>query len=67
MDVVQGMFGLVVGGVLYFLPSLIAQSRRRVSPGPTVVVNVFLGWTVIGWIVALAMAFGGQTKPVVWQ
>ncbi|MFJ6385087.1 superinfection immunity protein [Kitasatospora sp. NPDC092039] len=24
--------------------------------GSVIVVNVFLGWTVLGWIVALAMA-----------
>jgi hypothetical protein len=28
------------------------------NKGSTIVVNVFLGWTFIGWVVALAMACG---------
>jgi len=41
----------------YFLPAIIAAVRRVRNLGSVIVVNVFLGWTVIGWIVALAMAF----------
>ena len=53
-------FGAVDFGalVLYFLPTLIALLRgsRRV---PTFFINLLLGWTVIGWIVALVMALTG--------
>jgi Superinfection immunity protein len=48
--------------VLYFLPSLVAKIRHAKNYGPIVVVNLFLGWTFIGWVVALAMACG-QTTP----
>lgn len=55
-------FGPVaLGTVIYLLPLYVALFRRQRHPGPTIVVNVFLGWTVIGWIIALAMAFGGDT------
>lgn len=47
--------GLVVLG-LYFLPSIIALARKVKNAGSVVVTNLFLGWTVIGWIIALAMA-----------
>ena len=50
--------------LLYFLPAVIGGLRRVRGLGSVVVVNVFLGWTVIGWIVALAMAFR-STKPQV--
>ena len=41
---------------LYFLPSIVAASRDVPNIGSVIVVNFFLGWTVIGWVVALAMA-----------
>jgi hypothetical protein len=30
-----------------------------------VVINMFLGWTLIGWVVALAMAFGSAPPRAV--
>jgi hypothetical protein len=41
---------------LYFLPSIVASNRKHHNIGAVVVVNVFLGWTFVGWVVALAMA-----------
>ena len=43
---------------LYFLPGIVASSRHARSAGPAWVINIFLGWTFVGWVVALAMAFG---------
>jgi Superinfection immunity protein len=42
--------------VLYFLPSIVAVARKITHQGSVVVINVFLGWTFVGWVVALAMA-----------
>ena len=39
---------------LYFLPSIIGHNKRNF--GAIFVLNLFLGWTVIGWIVALIWA-----------
>ena len=49
---------LVAGGVLfvYFIPALTAHDRGVKNFGSIVVINIFLGWTIIGWVVALAMA-----------
>lgn len=41
----------------YWLPTIAAWVNHAPSRGAVVVVNLFLGWTIIGWIVALAMAF----------
>jgi hypothetical protein len=41
----------------YWVPSIVAFARHVRGAGQVVVVNLFLGWTVIGWIVALVMAF----------
>jgi Superinfection immunity protein len=41
---------------LYFVPIIVAVVRKVTNQGSVAVINVTLGWTVIGWIVALAMA-----------
>jgi len=48
-------FGLV-GLALYFLPTIIVLARRKKNVVGPILVNVLLGWTVIGWIVALIWA-----------
>lgn len=43
---------------IYFLPSLIGASRHKKNNGMVIVTNLFFGWTILGWIIALIMAFG---------
>ena len=52
------------GFVLYFLPAIIAYSRSKRDAGAILVLNIFLGWTAIGWIIALVWALK-QDVPVV--
>lgn len=52
--------GLVVL-VVYFAPSIVGGARHVPNIGSIVVINVFLGWTMIGWVIALAMA--ARTVP----
>jgi hypothetical protein len=42
---------------LYLLPCLIGSARRAPDIGAVAVINILLGWTLLGWVVALAMAF----------
>jgi hypothetical protein len=42
--------------VMYFLPSIIALARSKRDTLAIFLLNFFLGWTVIGWIVALVWA-----------
>jgi hypothetical protein len=60
-----GSGGIVVIVViaLYFVPSLVAYNRRSLNRASVLVVNVFLGWTFIGWVVALAMAVSRNVEP----
>ena len=51
---------LALGAAAYFLPTVIALVRKVPNVGSVIVINLFLGWTFIGWIVALAMAFRSQ-------
>lgn len=51
-----GVVGLLVIVLAYFIPTAVAFGRGVPNKGSVMVVNVFLGWTVVGWVVALAMA-----------
>ena len=44
------------GFVMYFLPSIIALARSKRDLLAIFLLNLFLGMTVIGWIVALVWA-----------
>ena len=57
-DGVIGGFAIVLVLIaLYWLPTFIAWRRHVHGLGQVVIVNLFLGWTGIGWVVALVMAF----------
>jgi len=44
------------GFVLYFLPSIIAIARSKRDTTAIFVLNLLLGWTAIGWVIALVWA-----------
>ena len=44
------------GFVMYFLPSIIALARSKRDIAGIILLNFFLGWTMIGWVVALVWA-----------
>jgi hypothetical protein len=49
--------------LIYWIPSAVALYRKVPNRGSIIVVNLFFGWTVVGWIVALAMAVRDR-KPL---
>jgi len=57
--------GFLIAGavVLYFVPLIIALARRVRYRLAVTVVNVLLGWTGLGWIVALVMAVWPKPRP----
>jgi hypothetical protein len=58
-----GLLAIAIGVLVYLFPSLAARQRRVPNIGSVVVVNVLLGWTLIGWAVALAMALRDPRPP----
>jgi hypothetical protein len=57
-------FGLLgLGMFLYILPSLIALNRRHRNKGPIIVVDLLLGWTLVGWVVSLAWSLSSDVEP----
>jgi len=47
---------IAVSMAFYLLPVIIAGIRRVPGIGAVAVINVLLGWTLVGWVVALALA-----------
>jgi len=44
------------GFVMYFLPTILAFARNKRDTAAILLLNLFLGWSVIGWLVALVWA-----------
>lgn len=42
---------------IYFAPSLVAAARDHKSFVFILLINFFLGWTLIGWVAALGWSF----------
>ena len=58
------VFGLAI--LFYFLPAMIGAKRDHKNMGSIFVLNLLLGWTFVGWVVAMVWAFSDQT-PVQTQ
>jgi hypothetical protein len=50
---------------IHFLPAIVAGIRRANNFGWILLINFFLGWTCIGWIVALIWAFRDTSRNAV--
>ncbi|MCX5412237.1 superinfection immunity protein [Streptomyces sp. NBC_00059] len=62
VSIVAILVVLLVGVPLYFLPAIVAAGRKVTNVGSVFVINLLLGWTFVGWVVALAMAMK-STEP----
>lgn len=47
---------LVVVCILYFVPTVVAVARKKLDRLAIFVLNLFLGWTFVGWVLALVWA-----------
>ena len=67
----SGYFGISVAGFLmiglgivaYFIPGIIAVTRRHRKATSILLVNLFFGWSVLGWIFALVWALRANGAP----
>jgi Superinfection immunity protein len=57
------IFLIIAVPLLYMLPFIVALCRKCKATAAIIIVNIFLGWTFIGWVVALAWAASGATEP----
>ena len=53
----KGAVMLVVLALLYLLPTMLAWKRGSSRRWKITAINLLLGWTVIGWIVAMVLTY----------
>lgn len=53
---------IVISLISYFLPTIIAMLRGKSNTFAILLLNLFLGWTFIGWIVALIWSVTSDSK-----
>jgi hypothetical protein len=54
---------LLLGGALYFLPTIVGRYKR--NSRAIFVLNLFLGWTLLGWVAALVWAMTIDTEAII--
>ena len=56
---IVGLLAVMVCGLaVYFLPTIVARGKKQFAP--VFLVNLLLGWTCLGWVVALVWAAMNQ-------
>jgi T4 superinfection immunity protein len=58
------MEALVILGLLYFTPTLIALLRGHHNSAAIFVLNALVGWTVLGWIGAFVWSLTAVWRPI---
>lgn len=65
---------IAVLGFIYCLPMIVASFRNHRHMSGIVVLNIFLGWTLLGWVGAFVWAVMGihpqrpiVKRPVRWK
>lgn len=50
----------------YMLPWAIAATRNKSNTAVIALINLLLGWSLVGWVVALVMSLNSEPQPVVY-
>jgi len=60
------LFGLALipFGAFHFLPTIVAAMRNSRHLVAIFLINLFLSWTLVGWVVALVWAITSEPKWV---
>lgn len=65
MEAIVGLISLAIILAIYFLPTIVASNRGHQSTGAIFFLNLLLGWTLLGWVVAFVWSFTNPTQVVV--
>jgi len=60
----DGSLFLLLLAAIYFLPSIVAVYKEHSSAGAVAALNLFLGWSLLGWIIAIVWALSDPTKTI---
>ena len=62
VNVTGALVTLAILFLLYFVPTWIAGARNHHNQYAILALNLFLGWTFVGWVVALVWALTAVNK-----
>ncbi len=52
---------VTIAVILYFVPAIVAMTRRHRNASAIFLTNLLLGWTLLGWVVALIWSATANT------
>ncbi|RKQ28683.1 superinfection immunity protein [Oceanobacillus halophilus] len=52
---------VIIAAAFYFLPTIVAKINNQPNFASILVLNLFLGWSLIGWVVSLVWAVKKET------
>ncbi len=53
---------LLIFSPVYFIPTIIAIVRNAKQKLGIILLNIFAGWTLIGWVIALIWSIVGKSQ-----
>jgi Superinfection immunity protein len=59
---INSIIFLALMGFFYLLPTLVANARRGQQVLGVFILDLLLGWTFVGWVIALIWAVSMETK-----
>ncbi len=62
MEIIIVIILIIIGLVIYFLPTIIASGRNATATFLIFLVNLFGGWTVALWVFVFIRAFCSKKK-----
>lgn len=62
-ETLLGLFVIVIILAIYLIPTFVAISRKKENKTIIILMNVFLGWSIICWLLALLWAVSDDEKP----
>lgn len=62
--ILAGIIGVAAGIAIYFLPTIIGFKRNQPNKTSIFLLNLFLGWSLIGWVISLVWATKNESQPV---
>ena len=54
------IFLIIFAIIVYFLPTIVGHKKKNIAA--ILILNIFLGWTFVGWVVALVWAVSHERK-----
>lgn len=56
------LLGFLIVFAIYFIPAIVAGKRNHTQETAITLLNLFLGWTFVGWVIALIWAVMNEKK-----